>query len=317
MLAFPAWLAASLRRVQWRQSRRAQRQTPCCLPSPALPQGFHVFAEFVAEDVGTLDSGLNSAVLASNNEMARPRATAPARGPRARAPASGIAPDAHRACLLRSELGQVIMPMNEPTFGTKRKSQIQTYLEQNEGPGLQHLALKARSPPATCAALRRYFCDDSGAPAHSSARIRLPARPLQTDDIFVTLRQMQAATELGGFEFLKSASEDYYRSLHQKARARRSCVRPEEAIVSACIVIFRPQLNRKPFLQIGDVLTPEQYRLCEEMGILVRIMEEGVTDQIVLAVAARVHACPSIPLPNTRRSTRTTRGCCFRYSRSQ
>lgn len=40
-------------------------------------------------------SGLNSQVLASNNEM-------------------------------------VILPVNEPTFGTPRKSQIQTYLEQNE-----------------------------------------------------------------------------------------------------------------------------------------------------------------------------------------
>ena len=36
----------------------------------------------------------------------------------------------------------MLLPVNEPTFGTRRKSQIQTYLEQNEGPGLQHLALK-------------------------------------------------------------------------------------------------------------------------------------------------------------------------------
>ena len=42
----------------------------------------------VLQDVGTLDSGLNSIVLASNNEM-------------------------------------VILPINEPTFGTPRKSQIQ------------------------------------------------------------------------------------------------------------------------------------------------------------------------------------------------
>lgn len=41
-----------------------------------------------AQDIGTLDSGLNSMVLASNNEM-------------------------------------VLLPVNEPTFGTKRKSQIQ------------------------------------------------------------------------------------------------------------------------------------------------------------------------------------------------
>ena len=55
--------------------------------------GFHEFAEFTAEDVGTLDSGLNSMVLASNAE-------------------------------------NVLLPINEPTFGTSRKSQIQTYLEQ-------------------------------------------------------------------------------------------------------------------------------------------------------------------------------------------
>lgn len=30
--------------------------------------GFHEFAEFTAEDIGTVDSGLNSMVLASNNE---------------------------------------------------------------------------------------------------------------------------------------------------------------------------------------------------------------------------------------------------------
>ena len=58
-------------------------------------QGFHEFAEFTAEDVGTVDSGLNSCVLANNNEM-------------------------------------ILLPVNEPTFGTRRKSQIQTYLEQNE-----------------------------------------------------------------------------------------------------------------------------------------------------------------------------------------
>jgi hypothetical protein len=57
-------------------------------------QGFHDFAEFVAEDVGTVDSGLNSVVLANNNEY-------------------------------------ILLPLNEPTFGTPRKSQIQTFLEQN------------------------------------------------------------------------------------------------------------------------------------------------------------------------------------------
>jgi 4-hydroxyphenylpyruvate dioxygenase len=60
--------------------------------------GFHEFAEFTAEDVGTVDSGLNSVVLASDNEA-------------------------------------VLLPINEPTTGGKRKSQIQTYLDQHGGPG--------------------------------------------------------------------------------------------------------------------------------------------------------------------------------------
>jgi len=60
-----------------------------------LCKGFHEFAEFTAEDVGTVDSGLNSVVLANNEET-------------------------------------ILLPINEPTYGTKRKSQIQTYLEQNK-----------------------------------------------------------------------------------------------------------------------------------------------------------------------------------------
>ena len=67
----------------------ACRISPCS-SSPCSPPraGFHYFAEFTYEDVGTVDSGLNSQVLASNNEM-------------------------------------VLLPMNEPTHGTPRKSQIQ------------------------------------------------------------------------------------------------------------------------------------------------------------------------------------------------
>ena len=135
--------------------------------------------------MGTVDSGLNSMVLASNNEM-------------------------------------VLFPVNEPTFGTKRKSQIQvgrrrarcerggqrsicltplrrchphtmsacgparppptthpllqTYLEQNEGPGLQHLALK-------------------------------------TNDIIATLRQMRGVSDCGGFDFMPRPPDAYYRTL--------------------------------------------------------------------------------------------------------
>lgn len=101
--------------------------------------GFHEFAEFTAEDVGTVDSGLNSMVLANNSEM-------------------------------------ILLPINEPTFGTRRKSQIQTYLEQNEGAGLQHLALK-------------------------------------TTDIFHTLGEMRKRSFLGGFEFMPRPSDEYYKKL--------------------------------------------------------------------------------------------------------
>lgn len=50
----------------------------------------------------------------------------------------------------------------------------QTYLEQNGGPGLQHLALKS-------------------------------------DNIFATLREMRARSNQGGFDFMPRASPDYYR----------------------------------------------------------------------------------------------------------
>ena len=101
--------------------------------------GFHTFAEFVAEDVGTVDSGLNSVVLASNNE-------------------------------------KILLPLNEPTFGTRKKSQIQTYLEHNNGAGVQHMALF-------------------------------------TSDIFKTMRKMRAASQDGGFEFMATQPTSYYKNI--------------------------------------------------------------------------------------------------------
>ncbi|CAM9252656.1 unnamed protein product [Scytosiphon promiscuus] len=101
--------------------------------------GMHEFAEFAAADVGTGESGLNSIVLASNNEM-------------------------------------VLLPLNEPTFGTAKKSQIQTFLEQNDGPGLQHIALK-------------------------------------TNDIFRTIRLMRANSAFGGLEFMAPPGRAYYRDV--------------------------------------------------------------------------------------------------------
>eukprot|EP00611_Tribonema_gayanum_P021088 TRINITY_DN3984_c0_g1_i1.p1 TRINITY_DN3984_c0_g1~~TRINITY_DN3984_c0_g1_i1.p1 ORF type:complete len:424 (-),score=129.86 TRINITY_DN3984_c0_g1_i1:154-1425(-) len=83
----------------------------------AAMTGFHEFAEFTAEDVGTVDSGLNSIVLACDSEA-------------------------------------VLLPINEPTHGTKRRSQIQTYLDHNNGPGVQHIALLATDAIAAVRALR-------------------------------------------------------------------------------------------------------------------------------------------------------------------
>jgi len=100
--------------------------------------GFHEFAEFTTEDVGTVDSGLNSLVLANNLE-------------------------------------NVLLPINEPVHG-KRQSQIETYLQHNQGPGVQHIALK-------------------------------------TTDIFSTIRRMRERSEAGGFEFMRRPSDEYYKEL--------------------------------------------------------------------------------------------------------
>lgn len=101
--------------------------------------GYHEFAEFTAEDVGTVESGLNSVVLANDAES-------------------------------------ILLPLNEPVSG-KRKSQIQTYLEQNEGSGVQHVALK-------------------------------------TKDIVSTIRKMKETPI--GFELMKRPNESYYRELPER-----------------------------------------------------------------------------------------------------
>ncbi len=71
----------------------------------------------VTQDVGTVDSGLNSMVLASNNEV-------------------------------------VLLPVNEPTFGTRRKSQIQvcSFFCAPSGP------LRLLCSPVLCLLVNRYSC---------------------------------------------------------------------------------------------------------------------------------------------------------------
>jgi 4-hydroxyphenylpyruvate dioxygenase len=49
--------------------------------------------------------------------------------------------------------GKIKFPINEPAEG-KRKSQIDEYLEFNEGPGVQHIALQSRSIVGTIEALK-------------------------------------------------------------------------------------------------------------------------------------------------------------------
>lgn len=132
--------------------------------------GFHEFAEFTAADVGTVDSGLNSMVLANNNEYVLLPVNEPTFGTKRYVWLSGV----HRVCT------RVAPRMGAPSLITHHsKSQIQTYLEQNEGPGLQHLALK-------------------------------------TDDIVTTMREMRQRSACGGFEFMPRASDEYYRKLPDK-----------------------------------------------------------------------------------------------------
>ncbi|KAJ1413929.1 hypothetical protein B484DRAFT_401925 [Ochromonadaceae sp. CCMP2298] len=65
---------------------------------------------------------------------------------------------------------------------------------------------------------------------------------LFSSDIFVTLRQMRAATPWGGFDFMPGQPAEYY------LRRRQS---------------------------VGDLLTEAQYVLAEEMGILIDQDENG------------------------------------------
>lgn len=143
----------------------------------AAATGFHEFAEFGAADVGTAESGLNSVVLANNSET-------------------------------------VLLPVNEPTHGTKRRSQIQTYLEQHGGPGVQHLALK-------------------------------------TDDIFATLRAMRSAGDgFGGFEFLRSADAAYYSRLPARLAGAPGALSAEQIAECEALGVLVDRDDQGVLLQI-------------------------------------------------------------------
>uniref|UniRef100_A0A7S0UWB0 4-hydroxyphenylpyruvate dioxygenase n=1 Tax=Polytomella parva TaxID=51329 RepID=A0A7S0UWB0_9CHLO len=164
--------------------------------------GFHPFAEFVAEDVGTVDSGLNSMVLANNNEL-------------------------------------VLLPMNEPTYGTRRQSQIETYLQHNDGSGLQHLAIL-------------------------------------THDIFHTLEEMRRRSNSGGFEFMPPPNDSYYDALPQRIGSAISADQIQKAKKLGILVdrddrgvllqIFTKPLGDRPtiFIEIIQRLACEKMRQIEE-----------------------------------------------------
>ncbi len=57
-----------------------------------------------------------------------------------------------RSVVLRDDSGRVTLPVNEPAEGT-HQSQIQEFLDANDGPGIQHLAVRTDDIVATVAAL--------------------------------------------------------------------------------------------------------------------------------------------------------------------
>ncbi|ONK60901.1 uncharacterized protein A4U43_C08F23880 [Asparagus officinalis] len=93
---------------------------------------------------------------------------------------------------------------------TKRRSQIQTYLDHHGGPGVQHLALRS-------------------------------------DDVIATVRKMKGVSGFGGFEFMEGPPPNYYEGVKRRA---------------------------------GDVLSEEQIRECQELGLLVDRDDQGVLVQI-------------------------------------
>ena len=59
-----------------------------------------------------------------------------------------------KSIVVRSKNWKVMMPINEPAEG-KKKSQIEEYLDFNEGPGVQHIAIQTGDIIKTISALRK------------------------------------------------------------------------------------------------------------------------------------------------------------------
>ena len=136
--------------------------------------GFHEFSNFTGEKVATEESALNGLVLANKSDT-------------------------------------VLLALLEPVHGTKRRSQVQTFLDHNGGPGVQHLAITS-------------------------------------DDLLCTLREIHGRSSVGGFELLPPPPPSYYDGVRRLA---------------------------------GDVLSEEQIKECQEMGVSVDRDDHG---RVVLQV---------------------------------
>ncbi|KAL2944221.1 4-hydroxyphenylpyruvate dioxygenase [Bienertia sinuspersici] len=86
---------------------------------------------------------------------------------------AGLTESKFESMFLANNTESIIFNFSEPAYGTATKSPIETYLERNKGPGVQHLALI-------------------------------------TDDIFKTIREMKKRPL---FEYMPSPGEDYYQHL--------------------------------------------------------------------------------------------------------
>ena len=152
--------------------------------------------------------------------------------------------------MLASNNERVLLPVNEPTVGSKRKSQILTYLEQHGGEGVQHIALKTDDVFATVHAMRvAVRARNSAQPPRAILRPRNSLRPRR--DIRRLTRPVSDLPSQGaarcGFELMERPREVYYDNLKEK---------------------------------LGDGLTDAEVQKCRELGILADRDDQGVLLQI-------------------------------------
>ncbi|OMO95668.1 4-hydroxyphenylpyruvate dioxygenase [Corchorus capsularis] len=78
---------------------------------------------------------------------------------------------------------------------------------------------------------------------------------LMTDDIFKTLREMKERSVVGGFEFMPPPPPSYYKN---------------------------------PKKRVGDVLSDEQIKECEELGVMVDRNDQGTLPTTFIEITQRL-----------------------------